>query len=70
MAYFSFAHSIIAGEPITLFRTAHGADARRGFTYIDDVVRGCLSALDTAGKSMGSKSGKKRGPALLRVFTS
>ncbi|CAO2162655.1 unnamed protein product [Urochloa humidicola] len=64
MAYFSFARSIVAGEPITLFR-----DARRDFTYIDDVVRGCLGALDTAGKSTGSKrSGKKSGPAPLRVY--
>ena len=69
MAYFSFARSIIAGEPITLFCTAHGADACRDFTYIDDVVRGCLSALDTTGKSTGSKFGKKHGPTLLRVFT-
>ncbi|KAL6644488.1 hypothetical protein ACP70R_016096 [Stipagrostis hirtigluma subsp. patula] len=68
MAYFSFARSIVAGEPITLFRTAGGADVRRDFTYIDDVVRGCLGALDTAGKSTGSKSGKKRGPAPLRVY--
>uniref|UniRef100_N1R4D6 UDP-glucuronate 4-epimerase 6 n=1 Tax=Aegilops tauschii TaxID=37682 RepID=N1R4D6_AEGTA len=35
---------------------------------IDDVVKGCLGALDTAGKSTGSKSGKKRGPAPLRVY--
>ncbi|KAF8653792.1 hypothetical protein HU200_061913 [Digitaria exilis] len=63
MAYFSFARAIVSGEPITLF-----ADARRDFTYIDDVVRGCLGALDTAGKSTGSKSGKKSGPAPLRVY--
>ncbi|CAO2202636.1 unnamed protein product [Urochloa humidicola] len=64
MAYFSFARSIVTGEPIMLFR-----DARRDFTYIDDVVRGCLGALDTAGKSTGSKrSGKKTGPAPLRVY--
>ena len=68
MAYFSFARSIVAGEPITLFRTSDGADARRDFTYIDDVVRGCLGALDTAGRSTGSKTGKKRGPAPLRVY--
>ncbi|KAG8087865.1 hypothetical protein GUJ93_ZPchr0010g10621 [Zizania palustris] len=68
MAYFFFARSIVSGEPITLFRTADGADARRDFTYIDDVVKGCLGALDTAGKSTGSKSGKKRGPAPLRVY--
>jgi UDP-glucuronate 4-epimerase len=68
MAYFSFARSIVAGEPITLFRAADGADARRDFTYVDDVVKGCLGALDTAGRSTGSKSGKKSGPAPLRVY--
>ncbi|XP_037435097.1 UDP-glucuronate 4-epimerase 6-like [Triticum urartu] len=64
MAYFSFARSIVAGEPITLY-----ADARRDFTYIDDVVKGCVGALDTAGRSTGSaRSGKKSGPAPLRVY--
>ena len=65
MAYFSFARSIVAGEPITLY-----ADARRDFTYIDDVVKGCVGALDTAGRSTGSaRSGKKSGPAPLRVYS-
>jgi len=68
MAYFFFARSIVAGEPITLFRAADGSDARRDFTYIDDVVKGCLGALDTAGRSTGSRSGKKVGPAPLRVY--
>uniref|UniRef100_A0ACD5XXH5 Uncharacterized protein n=1 Tax=Avena sativa TaxID=4498 RepID=A0ACD5XXH5_AVESA len=64
MAYFSFARSIVAGEPITLY-----ADARRDFTYIDDVVKGCVGALDTAGRSTGNaRSGKKTGPAPLRVY--
>jgi UDP-glucuronate 4-epimerase len=68
MAYFFFARSIVAGEPVTLFRAADGSDARRDFTYIDDVVKGCLGALDTAGKSTGSRSGRKSGPAPLRVY--
>ncbi|KAG6735450.1 hypothetical protein POTOM_061939 [Populus tomentosa] len=38
-----------------------------GFTYIDDIVKGCLGSLDTAEKSTGS-GGKKKGPAQLRVF--
>uniref|UniRef100_A0A0D9XA02 UDP-glucuronate 4-epimerase n=1 Tax=Leersia perrieri TaxID=77586 RepID=A0A0D9XA02_9ORYZ len=65
MAYFAFARSIVAGEPITLFR-----GARRDFTYIDDVVRGCLGALDTAGESTGGgvRGGKKRGVAPLRIY--
>ena len=49
-------------------RSTARTDARRDFTYIDDVIKGCLGALDTAGKSTGSKSGKKRGPASLRVY--
>ncbi|CAN0921446.1 UDP-glucuronate 4-epimerase 3 [Linum grandiflorum] len=44
----------------------HGTVAR-DFTYIDDIVKGCLGALDTARKSTGS-GGKKKGPAQLRVF--
>ena len=39
----------------------------RDFTYIDDVVKGCLGALDTAKRSTGS-GGKKKGPAQLRVY--
>lgn len=41
----------------------------RDFTFIDDVVRGCLGALDTAEKSTGVPGGgKKQGPAQLRVY--
>ncbi|KAM3344004.1 hypothetical protein P3S68_026095 [Capsicum galapagoense] len=39
----------------------------RDFTYIDDIVKGCLGALDTAEESTGS-GGKKKGPAQLRMF--
>ncbi|KAF2600896.1 hypothetical protein F2Q68_00010363 [Brassica cretica] len=39
----------------------------RDFTYIDDIVKGYLGALDTAEKSTGT-GGKKRGPAQVRVF--
>ncbi|KAM0051245.1 putative UDP-glucuronate 4-epimerase [Helianthus debilis subsp. tardiflorus] len=37
------------------------------YTYIDDIVKGWLGALDTAEKNTGSGR-KKRGPAQLRVF--
>ncbi len=37
MAYFSFSHKIMAGEPIKVFN--HG-DMYRDFTYIDDIVTG------------------------------
>ena len=43
MAYFSFTEAILAGEPIEIF----GADPMaRDFTYIDDIVKGILAALD------------------------
>lgn len=67
MAYFSFTKDILSGKPITVFKTQDGGEVARDFTYIDDVVKGCLGALDTAEKSTGS-GGKKRGPAQLRVY--
>ncbi|KAL0403650.1 UNVERIFIED_CONTAM: UDP-glucuronate 4-epimerase 6 [Sesamum radiatum] len=42
-------------------------EVARDFTYIDDIVKGCVGALDTAEKSTGS-GGKKRAPAQLRVY--
>lgn len=67
MAYFSFTKSILQGRPITIYQGANDADLARDFTYIDDIVKGCVAAADTAGKSTGS-GGKKRGPAPLRVY--
>ncbi|KAF3779142.1 UDP-glucuronate 4-epimerase 2 [Nymphaea thermarum] len=67
MAYFFFTRDILKGKSIPIFEDAdHGAVAR-DFTYIDDIVKGCLASLDTAKKSTGS-GGKKRGPAQLRTF--
>jgi UDP-glucuronate 4-epimerase len=43
MAYYGFARAIAAGEPITLY---DGGRLRRDFTYIDDIARGVLGALD------------------------
>ncbi|XP_071737142.1 UDP-glucuronate 4-epimerase 1-like [Rutidosis leptorrhynchoides] len=67
MAYFSFTKNILQGNPITVYRGKNGVDLARDFTYIDDVVKGCVRSLDTAGKSTGS-GGKKRGPAPYRIF--
>ena len=67
MAYFSFTKDILNKKQITVFKSADGKEVARDFTYIDDVVKGCLGALDTAEKSTGS-GGKKRGPAQLRVY--
>ncbi|KAK8954393.1 UDP-glucuronate 4-epimerase 1 [Platanthera zijinensis] len=67
MAYFSFTKAILAGKPITIYRGKNRADLARDFTYIDDIVRGCIASLDTAGESTGT-GGKKSGPAPYRIF--
>ncbi|KAL4301860.1 hypothetical protein GQ457_10G016200 [Hibiscus cannabinus] len=67
MAYFSFTKNILQGKTITIYRGKNGEDLARDFTYIDDIVRGCLGSLDTSGESTGS-GGKKRGPAPYRNF--
>ncbi|KAI3961505.1 hypothetical protein MKX01_001241 [Papaver californicum] len=67
MAYFSFTRNILQGKPITVYRGKNLVDLARDFTYIDDIVKGCLGSLDTSGKSTGS-SGKKTGPAPYRIF--
>ncbi|KAG8499864.1 hypothetical protein CXB51_006528 [Gossypium anomalum] len=67
MAYFFFTKDILQGKPIDIYRTQDHKAVARDFTYIDDVVKGCLGALDTAEKSTGS-GGKKKGPAQLRVY--
>ncbi|KNA19237.1 hypothetical protein SOVF_063400 [Spinacia oleracea] len=67
MAYFFFTKDILKGKSIPIFEAANHGTVARDFTYIDDIVKGCLGALDTAEKSTGS-GGKKRGPAQLRVF--
>ncbi|KAG0485864.1 hypothetical protein HPP92_009727 [Vanilla planifolia] len=69
MAYFFFTKAILAGKPITIFRSPDGKDVARDFTYIDDVVKGCLGALDTAKPSTGRPGGgPKTGPAQLRIY--
>lgn len=67
MAYFFFTRDIIRGTRITVYEAPDGASVARDFTYIDDIVKGCLAALDTAKKSTGS-GGKKKGPAEFRIF--
>ncbi|XP_021749220.1 UDP-glucuronate 4-epimerase 6-like [Chenopodium quinoa] len=67
MAYFFFTKDILQGKPINIYKTHDGTEVARDFTYVDDIVKGCVGALDTAEKSTGS-GGKKRGPAQLRVY--
>ncbi|XP_059636014.1 UDP-glucuronate 4-epimerase 1 [Cornus florida] len=67
MAYFSFTKNILEGKQITVYRGKNRVDLARDFTYIDDIVKGCVRSLDTAAKSTGS-GGKKRGPAPYRIY--
>ncbi|KAG2726424.1 hypothetical protein I3843_01G107900 [Carya illinoinensis] len=67
MAYYFFTKDILHGKTIDIYQTQDEKEVARDFTYIDDVVKGCLGALDTAEKSTGS-GGKKRGPAQLRIY--
>ncbi|KAH7686796.1 UDP-glucuronate 4-epimerase protein [Dioscorea alata] len=67
MAYFFFTKDILRGKPISVYEGPNHTNVARDFTYIDDVVNGCLAALDTAQKSTGT-GGKKRGPAQLRIY--
>ncbi|KAF7810156.1 UDP-glucuronate 4-epimerase 3 [Senna tora] len=67
MAYFFFTKDILKGKQITIFEAPGLGTVARDFTYIDDIVKGCLGALDTAKKSTGS-GGKKKGSAQLRIF--
>ncbi|KAK8548416.1 hypothetical protein V6N13_054777 [Hibiscus sabdariffa] len=67
MAYFFFTKDILQGKSIDIYKTHDQKEVARDFTYIDDVVKGCLGSLDTAEKSTGS-GGKKKGPAQLRVY--
>uniref|UniRef100_A0A5B6ZSH3 UDP-glucuronate 4-epimerase n=1 Tax=Davidia involucrata TaxID=16924 RepID=A0A5B6ZSH3_DAVIN len=67
MAYFSFTRNILQGKPVTVYRGKNKVDLARDFTYIDDIVKGCVGSLDTAGKSTGS-GGKKKRPAPYRIY--
>ncbi|KAL0358509.1 UNVERIFIED_CONTAM: UDP-glucuronate 4-epimerase 6 [Sesamum angustifolium] len=67
MAYFFFTKDILQGKGINVYVTQEDKEVARDFTYIDDIVKGCIGALDTAEKSTGS-GGKKRAPAQLRVY--
>ncbi|PIN00523.1 UDP-glucuronate 4-epimerase [Handroanthus impetiginosus] len=67
MAYFFFTKDILKGKQIRIFEGPDHRTVARDFTYIDDIVKGCLAAIDTAEESTGS-GGKKKKPAQLRIF--
>merc|ERR1712060_11691 len=46
MAAFHFTKKIEQGEPIKIFQGPGGSELERDFTFIDDIVTGCVGAVD------------------------
>merc|ERR1712113_703359 len=46
MAAFSFAKNILNDKPIKIFQGPGGSELERDSTYIDDIVHGCVAAVD------------------------
>ena len=71
MALWLFTKAIFAGEPIAVFN--HG-DMSRDFTYVDDIVRGVIAALDRVPSADGGVAhrvyniGNHRSEKLLRMI--
>ncbi|KAJ0860767.1 putative UDP-glucuronate 4-epimerase [Helianthus annuus] len=61
MAYFFFTKDILKRKSILIFESSNHGTVACDFTFIDDVVKGCLGALDATEKSIGSGGKKKRG---------
>lgn len=64
MAYFSFAEKILKDEPIYLFNKG---EMLRDFTYVDDIVAGCMAAIDFSAECEIFNLGNHR-PVTLRRF--
>ena len=63
MAMWIFTKALFGGEPLPLY---NGGEMRRDFTYIDDIVRGVVSCLDSAPVDDGSmKAGGSTAPHAL-----
>merc|ERR1719329_1074565 len=46
MAAFSFSSKIMKGEALKIFQGPGGSELERDFTYIDDIVSGCMAAVN------------------------
>lgn len=60
MAVYAFANKITKGEPVRIFQGPDGSELERDFTYVDDIVAGCLAAVDHIGPSIK--------PAPLKIY--
>merc|ERR1712176_772002 len=52
MAAFAFANKIMKGEQVRIFQGPGGSELERDFTYIDDIVRGTVAAVDHVAPSV------------------
>jgi len=52
MAAFAFANKIMKGEKVRIFQGPGGSELERDFTYIDDIVRGTVAAVDHVAPSV------------------
>eukprot|EP00928_Gymnodinium_smaydae_P057059 TRINITY_DN40331_c0_g1_i1.p1 TRINITY_DN40331_c0_g1~~TRINITY_DN40331_c0_g1_i1.p1 ORF type:complete len:421 (+),score=87.66 TRINITY_DN40331_c0_g1_i1:142-1404(+) len=52
MAAFAFANKIMTGGRVRIFQGPGGVELERDFTYIDDIVDGCVRAVDHIGASV------------------
>ena len=60
MSLFMFTQKILRGEPIDVFNYGHH---RRDFTYVDDIVGGVMSCLDTVAKPNPAWDGERPDPS-------
>jgi UDP-glucuronate 4-epimerase len=65
MAITLFTRALLAGEPITLFGDG---SMRRDFTYVDDIVRGVLAAVDRAPPGFRAYNLGSGAPVALRLL--
>jgi len=52
MAAFAFANKIMKNEDVRIFTGPGDSELERDFTYIDDIVSGCIGAVDAIGPSV------------------
>ena len=60
MALFLFTKAILDGEPIEVY---NDGEMKRDFTYIDDIINGLFSLLDSPPKSVSQWNGKVADPS-------
>jgi len=64
MALFLFTKAILAGEPIDIY---NNGEMKRDFTYIDDIINGLLSLLDSPPQAFDHWNGQIADPSLSKA---